>query len=84
MSEDRSLKQEIELLKGELATATWAFNVVFGLLSAIGNTEFDSLIVSKVEGLATGGENDVRREGSERFRDRLVEILHGRVPPEIP
>ena len=84
MSEDHSLKQEIELLKGELAAATWAFNVVFGLLSAVGNTEFDGLIVSKVEGLATGGENDVRREGSERFRDRLVEILHGRVPPEIP
>ena len=59
MSESRSLEQEIEFLKGELATATWAFGAIFGLLSTIGDTKLNSFIVSKIEGLATGGENDV-------------------------
>ena len=84
MSEDRSLEQEIELLKGELCTATWALATAFRLLTELGDAKFGSLVFGQVEGLTISVLEDNRREGAKRFRDRLVEIVHGREPPSIP
>ena len=84
MSEDRSLEHEIELLKGELDTATWALSAAFRLLTELGDAKFGSLVFSQVEGLTISVLKDDRREGAERFRNRLVEIFHGREPEVTP
>ncbi len=73
-SEQRSIDEEIKVLKGGLSAATMAIGLALGLINQLAGAEIQKAVLHKIDE-ADGDGNDLWREGVDRFKKRLAETL---------
>ena len=68
-------QEEIDRLKGELATARWCISFLFRYLLAAVDDEIRRGILDKISSISIISDNDFIRHGSDRFKDELLHEL---------
>ena len=76
-------QEEIDRLKGELATARWCIAFLFRCLLAAVDDETRRAILDKISSISSISDNDFIRHESDRFKDEFLRELSKSVNIEL-